>query len=139
MAENSRVDVERERRLRMRYEDRQMELLQRLEELNDRKHERDLERAQAEQRARMHDKMMGMLMAYAPILLEKLAGVAVGGKMSLISLTETFKNLSEKEVMGIIAACEPENQHKIIELYKHLKGVDEKDQAEKHPLLRDPN
>jgi hypothetical protein len=140
MAQTGQTDLERERRLRMRLEERQLEVFSKLEELSDRKHERDLSMAREEAKAKRHEQLMAMLMTFAPVAMATFAngmGFSGTGAVRDFGVGQILKGLSENEVMGMLAALEPSNQAKFLELYQTYAEKEQKEQGEKHPLLRD--
>jgi hypothetical protein len=124
-------DLESERARRIVLEDRQMEGFQMMQDLQDRKHERDAENRKAEQAAQRHDQMMAMLMSMAPLVISKMMGpaatAAVGSAAALPaagardeSIHQFLKSLTEQDAMGIIGSLgkSPEKQMALMEIYK---------------------
>ena len=140
MAESGQAELSRERAFRMKTEDRALEMYSKLEELTDRQHQRNLETAREEAKAKRHEQLMAMLMTFAPVALSTMAkgmGFSGTGAVRDFGIGQILKGLKEKEVMGVIAALDPEHQAAFLELYKSYAESAEKEQKEKHPLLRD--
>lgn len=134
---NLRNELESERRLRLGYEEKFMSVMENMQKLQDRQHERDMEMRREEAKAKRHEEFMGLLMSAAPILFAQFLGGA-GLKGSALARDEGIKNflksLNEKEVNDIIGALEPAKQMLILELYKSYSEED-KSRSVGHPAL----
>lgn len=122
-------DLEAERARRIQLEDRQMKTYEMMEELTDKKHERDMEMRKIDASQQRHEQLMGMLMSMAPLVISKVlgpgAGVAIGAAAQLPaaggrdeSVHQFFKSLDEKEVMHIVSGLSTEKQIVAMEIFK---------------------
>lgn len=129
-----RKELEEERRIRTGYETKFMEMLEIQQQLMDRKHERDMERARMEASQRRHDEIMGLVGTVLPVVAAQFTG-GLGLKGTPILRDEGIrgflKGLSEDEVNNVIGSLKPQNQMLLLELYKSYKEDDKK----RHPLL----
>lgn len=129
-------DLEAERKIRMRLEDERSKSIEAIQDLADRKHERDMEIKREETKQGRHDQVMALLLGMAPLLASKLLGAGAAGAAGLTnslpaagardaSLHQMMKNLTEPEIMKIMQALEPANQLVMMELFKAHKEEEE--------------
>lgn len=129
-----RNELESERKLRTGYEKGMMEMFETMQQLMDRRHEREMETKREESKARRHEELMGLLMAAAPLVLAQvvggkgLPGAAVARDEGIRSF---LKSLDEKEINGIIGSLKPEHAMVLMEVYKSYASEEKK----RNPLL----
>lgn len=117
-------ELETERKRRMTLEDREMDRVEAIQDLSDRKHERDMEIARELKRQERHDEMMGMVLAMAPLVMSKFLGgaptspqlPAAGARDE--STHQFLKSLTQEEAMNIIGVLPPAKQMVLMEMYK---------------------
>lgn len=127
-------DLEAERKIRMRLEDERMKTMETVQELADRKHERDLENKREEARQRRHDEMLAVATSMLPLMVGKFLQSPGGPQLPAAGARDEavhnlLKGLSEAEAMGVMGALKPHNQMTLMELYKAHKEKEEEKAA----------
>lgn len=115
------------------------------EELLDRQHERELDRAREEARARRHEEMMTLVMSLGQLAAAKFlgpAGAAVAGNMPAQAardgaIAKLLANMTQEEVAGVLGALRPNNQSNLLALYASYKEDFEAEQSKRPEMLRD--
>lgn len=125
---------------RDRAEDRVRAMLINEQELLDRKHERDLDRAVKLQNAKLFSELGGMVVSILPLI----AGRLLAGKEAIIapnardeSVKKFLKSLDKSEVEKVIGSLKAPNQIALMELYSSYAESVAKDEAKKEAVLRD--
>jgi hypothetical protein len=142
MSERALQDTERYRKRLEKLEERAIKQMELMEDLLDRRHERELAAARETQKARNIDKVTSMFMTMAPMLIGGLLGKAVPGMASGArdsALHEFLRSLEPQEIEKILEALPADKQMAVMQLYQAHAQEEAKEQAEKHPLLRDVN
>jgi hypothetical protein len=105
---------------------RQIDLYELMETLNERKHERELEREQAARKAEQHEKLINMLMTFVPALLAQI----MQSRMPMAekafrddAFINFLSNLDQEELAGAFRALSPSNQAALAELYKSARAT----------------
>jgi hypothetical protein len=130
-------DLEAERLRRMKLEEIHMKQFEMLQELSDRKHERDMEIRQEEKKNERHEQIMGMLMTMAPLIASKVLGpagtAAAGPSLPAAgardeSIHQFLKTLDEQQVGTFLAALRPDQQIPLMEIYQaHMEEEKRRD------------
>ena len=126
-------------------EEQQAKFFEMSQRLLDRTQERELERSLAVQRAKRMDELMGMAMAYTPMVLGAITGKLAPKTMEPLAkskarddgIRQLLSNLSEEEAMNVIGAMKPANQAVLIQLFQSYQEDVKKEQASKPEILRD--
>lgn len=129
-------DLEAERKIRMRLEDERSKSIEAIQDLADRKHERDMDIKRESTKQDRHDQVMALLMGMAPLIASKFLGAGAAGAAGIAgslpaagardaSLHQMMKNLDEEEIMKIMQALKPSNQMVMMELFKAHKEQEE--------------
>lgn len=128
-AENHRLNESLERT-----QNRQLDMYELLETLNERKHERELERSREERKTAQYEKLMSVLLTLGPALL---AQVFQNRAPMLEKATRDdallgfLGSLDEEELQGAFAALKPEHQIGLAEIYKSARAsVQHKEKGE---------
>lgn len=126
-----------------RMEKMSMDMFDKYQELHDRKSQRDREEAREQARERRHDQLMTMFMAVGPAVLSSMLGSkgmpgSITGAVRDQGIMKFLKGLDEKQMGAILSTLRTDQQLALYELYKSYREEDKKEQAEKHPVLRDP-
>lgn len=147
--ERVNIDHERERARRIEAEDRAASMAEAREALLDRKQERELEFAQAKQRAVYVDQLLSGVLTFAPLVLMKLFGgegapapagsaARVGHDQATVETVMQFlKSLSQEDAMKVLGALPPTKQAMLVEIYKAANKTDQKRQEQKPPGLKE--
>jgi hypothetical protein len=103
-----------------------IDVYQVMDDLNERRHERELERKAEERKAAQHEKLMSMLMTFVPALLAQL----MQNRMPMAekafrddAFISFLGSLDENELAGAFGALSPENQAAFAELYKSARAA----------------
>jgi len=118
-----------------------------MQDLMDRKQDRDLNRAEAEQRAKRVDQVAEFALSMMPLMMAKFFGTSAGTFGNLPagvgnaardqSVAKVIKALSEDEVAKIAEHLEPPNRLAFFELYQSYATDLKKAEKEKPPELQD--
>jgi hypothetical protein len=138
MADRAAQDLQRERALRIRMEENHMKYLQLMEDLMDKKHQRELETARELAKEKRTEKVMKMGMDALPMLLSQFApGLGASAFAKNAGIKNVLTGLTEKEVMGVINALEDEHKAAFFQLYASYVKEANQEESELHPLLRE--
>lgn len=126
-------------------EEKMMSSFEMYQKLLDRSQDRELERAEAIQRSKRMDELMGMAMAYAPILMGAIAGKLAPKNLEPLAKSKTrddsirqlLSNMSEEEATKVISSLKPMNQAALIALFQSYQEDVKKEQEGKPEILRD--
>ena len=136
-------ELDSERQLRVTLQDKVVESYSVFQDLLDRKADRETEQARELSKARRHDEMMGMLMAFVPLIMAKLAGGKDGigqilPKQGLRdhAIGKFMRELSQEEFMGILKSVSPAKQAALLEVYKSYREDDQKEELKKPAVFR---
>jgi hypothetical protein len=130
-------DLQRERALRIKLEENYMKHLEVLEDLHDRKHQRDLEVARETSKAKRHEEIMRLAMKMLPMLLSQVAPGLAGKSVARdMGIQQVLKGLTQEEVMGVLSALSDSNKEAFFQLYSNYAKETNKEEEELHPLLR---
>lgn len=129
-----RNELESERKLRLGYEEKMVGVFEALQQLMDRKHERDMDMKREEAKSRRHEEFMGLIMSAAPMLLAQFMG-GKGMPGASVARDEGIRNflkgLTEPEINGVINSLRPDHAMLLMELYKSYATEEKK----RNPLL----
>jgi hypothetical protein len=134
------AELQKERAQSSRLQEQLLSLFQAAQDLEDRKADRELERAKAQAVERRHQQIMGLVMTAAPVLLAQfLGGNALPGAAVArdAGIAKFLKNLTEPEIKGVISSLKPENQMALLEVYKAYQSESKEEDKELHPYLRE--
>jgi hypothetical protein len=123
-------DLEAERKIRLKLEDERSKSIEAIQDLADRKHERDLENKREAAKAVRHDQILALLMSMAPLMASKFLQAPTGPQLPAAgardeTVHQLLKNLTEDEAMKVMSALKPQNQLVLMELYKAHKEMEE--------------
>lgn len=139
-------DLEHERARRIKLEDRQMEAFETMQELLDRRHEREMERQQEAKKQHRHDELMALLLSMAPLVLAKALGPAggmVAGNLPAAgardeAIHQFLRGLTSEEAMKVFEVLPPSKQMALMEIYKaHKEEEESREEKEKEALASD--
>lgn len=131
-----RQELDRERTARLALEKQQLETFVTMQELLDKKHERDMDTARETAKAQRHEQIMGLLMSAAPLLMAQFLGgkgMPGAGIARDEGIREFLKALKPEEINGIIKSLEPAHAMVLMELYKSYSVAE----RERNPLLKE--
>lgn len=116
-------EVERLSRRNQNLEDHHMKIMDMVEDLKDRKHERELAAAQAEANARRMDQLLNLGMQLLPVVAAKLLPanpLAQDAQHAAIGkgVEEWLSGISEQELAGVIGSLAPQNRLAVMEIYE---------------------
>lgn len=133
-------ELKRETERRIEAEKRNDQLKEREEELLDRKHERDLDRAMKLQQAKFFTELGGMVTSMLPLI----AGRLLAGKEAVVApnardtaIQNFLKTLEPPQFEGIIKALKPPQQIALMELYMSYAESVKAEEEKKEEILRD--
>lgn len=127
-------DLADERKMRMTLEAERHKIFETVQELSDRKHERDMENAREAAKQKRHDELFQLLAGMAPLIASKFLQAPVGLQLPAAgardeAVHQLLKNLSEEEAMKVFGALKPQNQLILAELYQAHKEKEEESQS----------
>jgi len=121
-------------------ENKQTEFFELSQKLLDRTQERELERGETLQRSKRMDEVVGMAMAFLPVVLGGITGKFAPKAAATTARDKAIKNLldnlSEQEALNVLSAMGPTNQALMIQLFQSYQEERKKEQASKPPILR---
>lgn len=132
-------DLEVERRKREALETRLMEQFEKIQSIEDRAHERELEKARELRSAQRHEQIMGMLVSVAPAMLSRIIGSNSAGASMMRdeSLGQFLKNISAEEMGAVMNALKTPNRIALLELYAAHRDKFEAEEKDKPKILRE--
>lgn len=134
-------DLEVERRKREASETKLMEMFEKMQSVEDRAHEREMEKAREIRAAQRHEQLMGMLTAAAPALLSQFLGARGNGDGSSMMRDESIENLlgnlDSEEVNGVMNALKTHNRIALIPIYQAYRQKREAKNANVPKILKD--
>lgn len=133
-------DLMRERDLNQKFRDAQMQQFETVQDLMDRKHERDLRSLESQASAKRMDDILAMGMTLLPILMSKFgpsvsptgADAAVGAGMKKLLM-----GMSEQELKGVMESLGPANQMAVMEVYQQARKSALEEDAKKPAAFQD--
>lgn len=137
-------DLQDERKKNMVLELERTSQFEAMRDLEDRKHEREIETAREEARAKRNDQMLALLLSMAPLVMSKMLGAPVGGPQLPAAgardeaVHQLMKGLSPEEIEKVFGALQPNNQLVLMELYQAHKEVEEERTAPASKKLEAP-
>ncbi len=133
-------ELARETQLRQKAEERNDQLKAREEDLLDRKHEREMDRASRLQQAKFFAELAGLVTTMAPLVVGRL----LAGKEAVmapnardLAIQQFLKSLDGAQVKGIMEALKPPQQVALMEVYQSYAESVKAAEEKKEEILRD--